>query len=63
MDRGMGIWRILLVIYAACILLGATAVTWYILPRNMDMAITLAVWAVAIVWVVWLSVSGRKRED
>jgi UDP-GlcNAc:undecaprenyl-phosphate/decaprenyl-phosphate GlcNAc-1-phosphate transferase len=63
MDRGLGTWRILAVIYGTCIVLGVTAVSWYMLPKDLDMAITLAVWSVCIALVLWLTWSGRKRED
>ena len=60
MDRGLGTWRILAVIYGTCILLGVAAVAWYLLPKNLDMAITLAVWSACVILVVWLSRAGRR---
>ncbi len=61
MDRGFGTWKILAVIYGACILLGVVAVSWYVLPKNLDMTIILAVWFVCVVLVLWLSWSGRRN--
>lgn len=61
MDRGFGTWRILAVIYGACILLGVVAVSWYLLPKNLDMAITLTVWSACVILVLWLSWSSRQR--
>jgi UDP-GlcNAc:undecaprenyl-phosphate GlcNAc-1-phosphate transferase len=63
MDRGLGTWRILAVIYGTCIVLGVAAVSWYMLPKNMGMGITLAVWSVCGTLVLWLSWSGRRRAD
>ena len=61
MDRGFGTWKILAVIYGTCILLGVVAVSWYVLPKNLDMAIILAVWSVSVILVLWLSWSGRRN--
>jgi len=63
MDRGFGTWKILAVIYSAGILLGLVAVSWYLLPKNLDMGITLAVWSAGLLLVLWLSWSGRRRTD
>lgn len=63
MDRGLATWSILAVFYGTCIFLGLAAVAWYLLPRNLDMAITLAVWLLCVFLVFRLSNSGEKRVD
>lgn len=60
MDRGLGPWTILAVIYGACILLGTAAVAWYLLPKNVGMSVTLAVWLVSIALVFWLARAVRR---
>jgi len=44
MDLGFGTWRILATTYSIAILLGLTGVSWYLLPVNLAMALTLLVW-------------------
>lgn len=62
MDRGLGTWSILAVLYAACVVLGAAAVSWYLLPRNLDVWITLAVWLLCIGLFRWLARGQRQSE-
>lgn len=59
MDAGYGTWQLLLVAYAASVILGLTATGWYLLPVNVDMAVTLLVWAIGSVFFVRIARASR----
>ncbi|MFW5688103.1 MAG: MraY family glycosyltransferase [Spirochaetota bacterium] len=59
MDVGLGTWRILAVAYTASVVLGFVGVSWYLLPVNVDVLVTLASWAIVIALMIVLS---RKRS-
>lgn len=61
MDLGFGTWRILAVAYGASVALGLVAVSWYLLPVNVDMIVTLAAWATVIVLMVLLTRAQHRR--
>lgn len=63
MDRGYGPWKILAIVYGAAVVLGVIAVTWYLIPKNPGTALSIAVWAVGIGLVAWLTVSARRNPD
>jgi UDP-GlcNAc:undecaprenyl-phosphate GlcNAc-1-phosphate transferase len=62
MDLGLGTWSILAIVYGTCIFLGIAGVAWYLLPKNLDAGITLAIWAVLVVLTLWLTRVVRNRE-
>jgi UDP-GlcNAc:undecaprenyl-phosphate GlcNAc-1-phosphate transferase len=60
MDRGLGTWSILAVMYLVGIALGVVAVAWFFVPKNAGMGITIGVWIACIILGLWLSRSATK---
>lgn len=63
MDLGLETWQILTIVYAACIVLGVAGVAWYLLPKNLDMGITLAVWTLFVTLALVLTGTLRRRSN
>jgi UDP-GlcNAc:undecaprenyl-phosphate GlcNAc-1-phosphate transferase len=61
-DLGHSTWRILTMVYLAGVILGAIAVTWYLLPTNADMAVILVAWGIGALLVALLT-RARHRLD
>jgi UDP-GlcNAc:undecaprenyl-phosphate GlcNAc-1-phosphate transferase len=61
MDLGHGTWRILAVAYSASVVLGMIGLLWYIVPRNIGMALTLLAWAGVVVLMIVLTRAQRRH--
>ena len=61
MDVGCGTWRILAIAYGGSVVLGAIGVGWYVLPVNLDMAVTLVAWAGLATMMVSLTRAQRRH--
>lgn len=63
MDLGFGTWRILAVAYSASLVLGLVGVSWYLLPVNVDMIVTLAAWACMIGLMMLVTRAQRRHSE
>lgn len=61
MDLGLRPWAILISVYSASLVLAAFAMSWYLLPVNVDMAILLAAWIACVITVGLLTRAQRRR--
>jgi len=62
-DRGLGTWSILAVMYGVCIAVGAVAILWFFVPKNVGMGAVLGIWLVCILLVTWLARSVRRAHQ
>ncbi|MFP4376453.1 MAG: MraY family glycosyltransferase [Spirochaetales bacterium] len=62
MDIGFGTWRILALVYTLNVVLGAAALSWYVMDRNVSLVIILAVWVLLILGAVLLTRASRKTD-
>jgi hypothetical protein len=63
MDAGYGTWKILIALYLASIILGLSAIGWYLLPLNIDMLIILLVWIAGSLMLLRLTRHVRPGTD
>ncbi len=62
MDIGFRTWQILATTYSVSILLGLTGVSWYFLPINLAMTLTLLVWAALCVVLILMTRELRHHD-
>jgi len=61
MDLGFGTWKILATAYSVSILLGLSGVSWYLIPVNLAMTLTLIVWIALAVLMIVMTRELRHR--
>ena len=63
MDIGFGTLKILAVSYSVSVVFGLVAVSWYLLPLNLEITVTLLAWGVAVVLMLALARARRRIDD
>jgi UDP-GlcNAc:undecaprenyl-phosphate/decaprenyl-phosphate GlcNAc-1-phosphate transferase len=62
MDIGFGTWRILALVYTLNVVLGAAALTWYVMDRGISLTIIVSVWMLLIIGAILLTRASRQTD-
>jgi ABC-type siderophore export system fused ATPase/permease subunit len=63
MDIGFGTWRILALVFTLNVVLGAAAMTWYVMDRALSLLVMIGVWVLLILGATLLTRASRRTDS